>query len=184
MNITELIAQGIGLVAMVCNILSYQGKNQKSVLALQLIGNSLFAANYLLLGATVGAILNVIGTIRALVFLKKDTFKADHLAWLFFFGATYISVYILNFTLLGKEPTAKNLILEILPVIGMFALNIGYRLKEASAIRKCGLISSPAWLIYNLSVGSWGAILCEIFTLISIFVGMLRHDSKRSNHAK
>jgi hypothetical protein len=60
----------------------------------------------------------------------------------------------------------------------MLALNIGFMLKDAAAVRKCGLVSSPSWLIYNLVVGSWGAIICEVLTLISIFIGMARHDQK------
>ena len=72
-NITnELIAQLIGIVAMAFNILSYQGKKQSSVIAMQLCGGALFAINYLLLGAAVGGLLNVIATVRAIVFLFKD----------------------------------------------------------------------------------------------------------------
>lgn len=178
MNPTEIIAQIVGIFAMLFNILSYQGKNQKTVIALQLIGGALFAINFLLLGALVGGILNILATIRAIVFLFKDKLKADRLPWLFGFVASYIVVYILNFTAFGKEPTAFNLIVEVLPVIGMLALNIGFMLKNASDVRKCGLVSSPAWLIYNIIVGSWGAIACEALTLISIFVGMLRYDNK------
>ena len=172
----EIIAQIVGIFAMLFNILSYQGKKQKTVIALQLIGGALFAINFLLLGALVGGILNILATIRAIVFLFKDKLKADRLPWLFGFVASYIVVYILNFTAFGKEPTAFNLIVEVLPVIGMLALNIGFMLKNASDVRKCGLVSSPAWLIYNIFVGSWGAIACEALTLISIFVGMFRHD--------
>ena len=148
------------------------------MIALQLIGGALFAVNFLMLGALVGGILNILATIRAIVFLFKDKLKADRLPWLFGFVASYIVVYILNFTAFGKEPTAFNLIVEVLPVIGMLALNIGFMLKNASDVRKCGLVSSPAWLIYNIIVGSWGAIACEALTLISIFVGMLRYDNK------
>ncbi len=174
----EIIAQVIGIIAMMFNILSYQGKQQRTVITLQLFGATLFSVNYLLLGATVGGILNILAAIRAVVFIFKDKLKADRISWLIAFTATYISVYILNFTVFGKEPTAFNLIIEILPVIGMLALNIGFRLKNSAGIRKCGLISSPAWLIYNIVAGSWGAIICEMITLISIFVGMFRHDKK------
>jgi hypothetical protein len=145
---------------------------------MQLCGGALFSVNFLLLGATVGGVLNIIATVRAVIFLFKEKLKADRLPWFFVFLSLYIAVYVLNFTLWGKEPTAFNLIIEMLPVIGMTALNIGFRLKNASDVRICGLISSPAWLIYNIAAGSWGGILCEIFTLISIFIGMLRHDKK------
>ena len=99
--------------------------------------------------------------------------------WLVAFMASYIAVYLLNFALWGAELTPINLLVELLPVIGILALNIGFRLKNASDVRKCGLISSPAWLIYNIVVGSWGASLCEVLTLISIFAGMFRLDKKK-----
>lgn len=175
----EIIAQIIGVVAMVFNIVSYQGKKKETIIILQLVGGTLFAVNFLMLGAAVGGILNILAAIRAVVFYFEDKFKANHISWLVAFTASYIAVYILNFTVLGKEPTAFHLIIEILPVIGMLALNIGFRFKESAKIRKCGLISSPAWLIYNIAAGSWGAIICESFTLISIFVGMIRHDKNK-----
>lgn len=174
----EIIAQAIGIVAMVFNILSYQGKKQKTVITLQLFGGLLFAVNFWMIGAKVGGILNVIAVIRALVFLFKDKLKADSVFWLIGFILSYIVVYILTFTTFGTELTPWTLIRELLPVIGMTALSVGFRLKDAANIRKCGLVSSPAWLLYNIAVGSWGAIICETLTLISIFVGMFRHDKK------
>lgn len=180
MTSTETIAQIIGVVAMLFNVLSYQGKKQKTVIALQLCGGALFAVNYLLLGAAVGGILNILATIRAVIFLFKEKLKADRLPWLFGFVTLFIAVYILNFTVFGKEVTAANLIIEILPVIGMTSLNIGFRLKDAAAVRRCGLVSSPCWMIYNLAVGSYGAIFCEIFSLSSVIIGMLRHDKKKA----
>ena len=174
----EIIAQAIGIVAMVFNILSYQGKKQKTVITLQLFGGLLFAVNFWMIGAKVGGILNVIAVIRALIFLFKDKLKAESVFWLIGFILSYIVVYILTFTTFGTEFTPWTLIRELLPVIGMTALSVGFRLKDAANIRKCGLVSSPAWLVYNLAVGSWGAIICEALTLISIFVGMFRHDKK------
>ncbi len=176
----QLVAQGIGILAMILNIVSYQGKKQSTVIALQLMGGMLFAISFLMLGQMIGGILNVIATVRALIFLFKDKLKADRFPWFIFFIATYLAVYVLNFTLFGKEPTVKNLLIEVLPVIGMIALNIGFRLKNASDVRKLGLVSSPAWLIYNAFAGSIGAIICEAVTLVSIFIGMFRHDRKNS----
>ncbi len=178
MNPIEIIAQIIGIIAMLFNIFSYQCKKQKAVIALQLFGGALFSINYLLLGAVVGGILNILATVRAIVYLFKEKLKADRLPWFVGFVLSYVTVYVLNFTLFGTELTPFNLAIELLPVIGMVALNVGFRLKDAAAVRKCGLVSSPAWLIYNVIVGSWGAIICEILTLISIFLGMLRHDKK------
>ena len=177
----EIIAQCAGILAMLFNIFSYQSKQQKWIIAMQLCGGALFSVNFLLLGATVGGVLNIIATVRAVIFLFKEKLKADRLPWFFGFLFLYIAVYVLNFTLWGKEPTAFNLTIEMLPVIGMTALSIGFRLKKASDVRRCGLVSSPAWLIYNIAAGSWGAIACEVMTLISIVIGMLRHDKASQN---
>ena len=51
------------------------------------------------IGAMVGGLLNIIATLRAVVFLFKDKLKADSIPWFIFFVSTYITVYILNFTL-------------------------------------------------------------------------------------
>lgn len=178
MTPTEIIAQAFGLAAMVFNVLSYQGKKQSTVIAMQMCGSILFAVNYLMLGATVGGILNMICIVRAVVFLFKDKLRTDHPLWMVGFILTYIAVYVLSFTVFEKEVTVFNLIIEVLPVIGMVALTVGYRLKRAADVRKCGLISSPSWLIYNIAAGSWGATICEILALVSIVVGMFRHDKK------
>ena len=50
----EIVAQIIGIAAMAFNIISYQGKKQSTVIALQLVGGALFAINFLMLGAVVG----------------------------------------------------------------------------------------------------------------------------------
>jgi len=176
MDTYEIVAQAVGLVAMAFNIISYQGKKQSTVILLQLFGGTLFAVNYLMLGATVGGVLNIIGAVRAIVFLFKDRLKTDRLPWLIGFVASYLVIYVLNFMVFGKEVNARNLIIEILPVIGMVSLTIGYRLKKAGDVRKFGLISSPAWLTYNIIVGSWGATLCKVITLGSILLGMFRYD--------
>ena len=178
MEFIEIIAQIIGIIAMMFNILSYQCKSRQAIIALQLIGAALFSVNFLMLGATVGGILNILAVIRAVIYMFKDKFKADTIYWFVAFVASYILIYVLNFTVFGKEATLFNLIVEILPVIGMTALNVGYRLKNSRNIRTCGLISSPAWLIYNIIAGSFGAIICETFTIISIIIGILRHDKK------
>lgn len=180
MNITSFIAQIVGLFAMAFNIFSYQQRTQKRAIAFQLGGSILFAINYLMLGAVVGGILNAVGIVRALVFLNKEKLHADRPVWLAGFTAAYLLSYVLTFTVFGKEATAFNLIVEFLPVIGMTATTISFRLSDAKAIRRFGLISSPSWLVYNIVSFSLGAIICEVLSLGSIFIGMFRLDRKKA----
>jgi hypothetical protein len=175
----ELIAQAIGLAAMAFNITSYQRKTRMGVIGFQLWGSVLFALNFYLLGATVGAMMNVLSAIRAIVFLNREKLRANHPAWLAGFVAAFLLSYALTFTAFGTEATFKNLLVEFLPVIGMTATTVSFRYTEAKTIRRFGLIASPSWLIYNLFAGSLGAIACEVLSLGSILLGIWRMDRKK-----
>ena len=179
MDTIEITAQIIGIVAMFFNLFSYQQKTRKGAIICQLFGTILFTVNFFMLGATVGAIMNFIGALRAVIFINKEKLKADHVGWFIGFTVIYLASYVLTFTVLDKEPTAMNFILEFLPVIGMVATTHSYRLTDAKAIRKFGLISSPVWLIYNIANFSVGAIICEVLSLASIIIGIVRLDKKK-----
>lgn len=176
MDTVEWIAQIIGILAMLFNILSYQQKTRTGAIAFQLGGALLFAVNFGMLGAVVGSILNAVAAVRAVVFLNRDKFQANRIIWLVGFIAVYIASYALTFTVLDKEPTLANLLIEFLPVIGMTATTISFRFTDAKAIRRFGFISSPCWLIYNIANFSIGAIACEVLSLCSILIGIFRLD--------
>lgn len=174
----NLTAQLIGIAAMGFNILSYQQKTRSRAIAFQLGGALLFSVNFFLLGAIVGSILNIVAAVRAVVFLNKDKLRANHPAWLAGFILVYLLSYVLTFTVFGKEATPVNLLVEFLPVIGMTATTVSFRMSDAKAIRRFGLISSPSWLIYNIANFSIGAIACEVLSLCSIVIGIFRYDRK------
>ena len=180
MDSTQFLAQAVGIAAMAFNILSYQRKTRSGVIAFQLCGSALFAVNFLLLGAVMGCILNIISAVRAIVFLNREKLRANHPAWMAGFLLTYLVSYGLTFTVLGKEATIINLVVEFLPVIGMTATTLSFRMTNARAIRRFGLISSPSWLVYNIAVFSLGAIICEVLSLGSIVIGIRRLDQKHS----
>ena len=180
----RIAAQIIGIFAMLFNILSYQQKNKTQIVALQLFGSTLFSIHFFMLGAYMGGLLNVIGIFRAIVFLKEDCFHAKHWAWLFGFVAIYLLSYLLTFTVFEKAFTLSNGIIELLPVIGMTATTFAFRAKSAKSTRLLGFVSSPAWLIYNVISVSIGAICCELFSLLSILIGLLRFDVKNKEGLK
>ena len=148
-------------------------------LLLGVVGGLLFAINFFMLGAYSGGLLNAVAVIRAILFLKKDMFKTDKLFWLPIFVAVYLMAFVATFTVFQKEFTTVNALLEILPVIGMTASTVAFRLGEGKLIRRYSLISSVAWLIYNIAALSVGAICCEAFSIVSIFVGMYRFDREK-----
>ncbi len=181
MGFYDIAAQGIGIVAMLFNILSYQQKSSKGVIVMQLFGGALFAVNFFMLGAVVGGMLNVIAVFRAIVYSNKEKFRAESRTWLYLFISLYIASYILTFTLFGKAFTAASAILELLPVIAMTATTIGFYVNKAKFIRKMGLICCPSWLIYNICNLAVGATICEAVSICSIIIGILRYDIKKKS---
>lgn len=172
----ELVAQIIGIIGMAFNVLSFNNKSAKTVIAFQFFGSLFFSVNYFMLGAPVGALLNLFGIIRAVVFYNKERFKSESPIWIAAFACVYVAIYVLSFTVFGSEATPKNLILELLPVLGTLVTTVSFRFKEARLIRRLGLFSSPLWLTYNIFKLTIGGICCEALNLVSIIIGMLRFD--------
>ena len=176
----ETVAQIIGIFAAAMNILSYQCKSKSKLIFIQIFCSLIFTANYLMLGAVVGGLMNGIAVIRAIFFLYKDKWHLNEKLLIGSFIAAFIASYVLAFTVFEVEPIPKNFIIEILPVIGMSAVTVSFNMKNATAVRIIGItLSSPGWLVYNVCSGSIGAILCEVFSLASLAVGIIRHDIKR-----
>lgn len=174
----DLFAQAVGIVAMTFNILSYQQKKASRVITFQFFGSVLFALNYLLMGAPIGMCMNIVGIMRATVYMNREKLRADHIGWLILFISLYVTSYILSFTVLGMEFTPFNALIELLPVIGMTATTISFRMQNAATIRKFGFIGSPCWLTYNAVHFAIGGMICEIFSLCSIVIGLIRYDLK------
>ena len=177
----EIVAQIFGIIGMIFNLLVFQQKTHKGVTACQFFAAAAFCANYLMLGAFVGGILNLVGALRALVFFFKEKTKANSVVWLIIFILAFSASYPLTFFAFGTEPTTKNLIIELLPVVAMIIITVSLRLGSAKAVRFMGLFSSPMWLVYNAFSGSIGAIASEILNLISMIIGIIRLDIKGKN---
>ncbi len=175
----DIAAQIIGIVAMAFNILAYQFKKRESVIVCHLFGSTLFAISFFMLGAFTGGILNAVDTVRGVIFYDKKKLNADHPAWIAGFIVIYVLSYIATFTVFSKDFTLFNALIEILPVVGLTAMTLGYSKDNSRSIRLMGLISSPSWLIYNVATVAIGAIICEVLSLISIVLGIVRHDIKK-----
>ena len=169
----EILAQSLGFVGLGLILLSFQFPRQKTVIRVQLYSSLVFAVHYLLLGAVTGALLNVIGICRALIFSNREHSWAQKKWWLPLFCVSYCAVYVLMFTIWGMEPSAKNLSLELLPVIGSLATTIGFRLDNLT-MRKLALVNGATWVIYAAICGSIGGALTEAVGIVSVLIGMRR----------
>ena len=180
----NIIAQGFGIIGMICNILVFQQKSQRNVLIWQFFAATVFAINFFMLGFVVGGMLNTVGALRSIVFLFKEKTRANNIFWFIFFVLAFGASYPLTFLAFNTKASPKNLIIEVLPVIAMIIATIALRIGLSKYVRRLGLVSSPLWLTYNCFSGSIGAIASEILNLIAIIVGIIRLDIKRKDCSK
>ena len=179
--IIKIIGQGFGIIGIILNAITFQEKEQKRICFWQFCGSICFMLNFFMLGAVIGGMLNGLGMIRALVYMFYEKTHANHPLWFIGFILAYLTSYILSFTVFNIEPTPINFVIEILPVIAMTALSIGYTLNNSKSFRLSAYVSSPCWLVYNIIYLSIGAIITEAINIISITIGTFRHDIKKNN---
>ena len=180
----NIVAQIISIFAMGFNILSFQFKAPKRIMGCQLVGTLLFAISMFMLNAITGGIMNLLGMTRSLVYMNTERIPLSKKSLTILFVVTYFLSYASVFLFFGVEPTLTNLLVELLPVIAMTALSVGYASNNSKIIRRMGFISSPCWFFYGIFVHSIGSILCEMICFGSIIVGIIRHDlGKKQKHS-
>ena len=162
----DIVGQILSIIGMVLTIASFQMKTRKQIILMQTAGSVFFLFSYLLLESWSAVYLNVVFLIRNIVFyFGKDKKWAEHKAWLF---GLLVAVIIAGF--IGFRSW-----LDILPIIGSVFSTIAMYMKSENMLRLFKLGDSPCWLIYNCTVPSTGGIICEIFNIISIIVGLIRY---------
>jgi len=176
-DVNPIIIQGIGFVGVLFFILSYQIKSNKMLFLMQLLGTATFCCQFLLLGATSGAA-NLIGIIvrNALLMKYRDwawiRSKWTEIVFLIFFTIAFIATW--------QGP------ISLLPYAAVVGTTIAYWTDNAQKIRLSQLIGSPCTLLYDLMIRSWGGVLSETITLLSIIISIFRfgwHDLAESKAA-
>ena len=161
-----MIAQIIGVIALILAVLSFQQKTHRYIVMFQLAANFAFVLHFGLLGAYTGAILNAVALLRSVVFVNKGKKWADNKLWLWLFCALSVAAGIF---------TWQN-VLSVLPILGMVCTTVAFWIKTPKYVRLCALPSSPLWLVYNFVSSAWGGVLTEVINMASIVIAIVRLD--------
>ena len=175
------LAQLLGIFGLGCNVISYQQKKKVTLILCQLFGGLFFSIHFFMLGDYIGAMLNAIALVRAIIFAKVIKTRSSERIWMWIFLLLCTATYPLTFTVFGGEASPFTLGLKLLPVIAMCVGTVSFTMENAGKVRFLSLFNSPLWLINNIVEVSWGGILCETLSLVSIVLGIVRHDIKRNN---
>lgn len=161
-----MLGQVLSVIGMALTIASFQMKTRKQIILMQTAGSVFFLLSYLLLESWSAVYLNIVFLIRNVVFyFSKDKKWAQHKVWL---GALLCAV-------IAAGSVGFRSWLDILPIVGSVFGTVAMYMKNENMLRLLKLGDSPCWLIYNCTIPSTGGIICEVFNMVSIVVGLLRY---------
>ncbi|MCR4674401.1 MAG: YgjV family protein [Lachnospiraceae bacterium] len=168
----EVFTQVIGFVAMFFSVFSFQMNSHKKIILMQMAATVCFAIQYYLLGAYTGMVVDIIATVRSMIFyFREDKEWARSKWWIVIFMAAFAVSGIFTY----ESPVS------LLAIFAMMLNTISFACTKPKLVRTTILISSPMFLIYNIIMASMGGIVNEVFVEISSVVGLLRYDIKGKN---
>lgn len=167
---SQWIIQGIGFAGMILFLLSYQFKSNRTLFLLQALGCGMFILQFGLMGAYSGCASLTINLARNMLLLKYKDWS-----WVrskYTLAAVIMALAaILYFTWAGP--------ISLLPFIGVSVSSIGYWTDDPKRIRLSQIAcNSPASLIYDILIGSWGGVVSETLSIGSILISFFRFSCK------
>ena len=163
----NLVAQGVGMFALVFAVLSFQNNKRNLILLFLGAAQVIFILHFALLGVWTAAAMNIVGSTRTFFFVFKGRKK-----WMD--GNFVMYVFICLFLIAGVLSWQNWL--SILPIVAMIIETIGLWQKDTRRIRFIVFIPHPVWLVYNFIHGSYPGVLTEVFIVTSLIIGIIRFD--------
>ena len=171
MNIIIFIAQISGITAMILCVVSLQCRSNRNFFIYQELAALLFAANFCMLGAWGGALMNLFGIIRPELLRHEKVAKSK-----LTLSGLLLLLLICAITAVFFFNEKWYLMLIVLPAQAAGTYFMWTR--NGKNIRLCQLFAvSPLWLTYNflLPVPSIGGILNESINICSGLLALFRY---------
>lgn len=166
-----VIAQIVGLLAVITFFLSYQQKTRKRILIWNFTARALYIIQYFMLGAFEGVIINIVGIACLIIAQNKETkFIKNHLC---------LFVVVTSLLMIAAGLLSYRNIFSLCPILGALLHTGAFWITREKTIRQVSLIGSPFWFIYNISSKAYGSAVGDIMTLTSIITAMYRYDLKK-----
>jgi hypothetical protein len=166
----KFVPQIIGFIAVATFLLSYQMKERRNIIIVNVISRILYIVQYCLLGAFSGAILDSIGIISSVIAEKKNVpFIKKHTKLIIILCGAVVLAAALSIALVNKS------LLDILPIAGVFLHTGAFWITDEKIIRKVSFAGSPFWLVYNFLSHAYGSAVGDILTMVSIVTAMIKY---------
>ena len=165
----EIISIIFGIGAMLSLFSVYQQKTRKGILLSKLTADVCWVVHYLCIGATAGAIPNLVGAFRECVYVNRKKQRwASCAVWPVLF-------ILINLALgLGTFDTA----FDLLPIVASAFVTVLLWIDNPTLTKVGCLPVCTAFLIYDVSVGSYIGIVNESLSILSILIFLIKRRRK------
>lgn len=167
-----IIAQILGIMAVIAFLLSFQFKTRRSIILVNLTSRIFYILQYIFLGAFEGAILDFIGLVSSFIARNKEK---EYIAN--YYKGFIISI---NIILLIAGILVYENIFSLFAMIGIFFEIMALFFTKEKNIRILSLISAPFWLVYNFANAAYGSAVGCVLVIVSIVIAMFRLDLKKN----
>lgn len=166
--INTLLIQGIGAIGYSTLAFSYYKEKKEQILLMQIIAYIFFTIHYYLLNGITGAICNLIGLVALVTIYVFEKYNLGNK--LFISITCMLAVFLINII------TFQNFF-SIFPIIASIIVIISFLDNNEKNIRIIGVIAAVCWLIYAIAYKSYISIVFEVFTLIGVFIALLKNNN-------
>ena len=169
----KIIANIVGVCAVILFVLSYQFKTKRKIILCNVASRVLYVTQYLLLFAFEGAVLDVVGILASV--LAQNSEKG--------FVKKHIKIFIIvtNIVIIGSGILLYKNLFSLLPMMGVLLHTGAFWLKNEKYIRIVSFLGSPFWFVYNLFTCAYGSALGDVLTMCSIVSAIYRYYIKKRN---
>lgn len=158
MKITSLI---FGIGAMIALFSVYQQKTRKGILCSKLTADICWVVHYLCIGGVAGAIPNLVGIFRELVFVQRKKHRwANLIVWPVLFIAVNFGLGLRTFY------SAFN----ILPIAASAIVTVLLWIDNPFVTKLLSIPVCTSFLIYDIHIGSYIGCVNESVSVLSILV--------------
>lgn len=166
-----IIGQILGIVAPIVTFISYQVNSKNKLLLLQTAANVAICISYLLLGASSGFALNIVGTIRNMTFFFLDPKSRTN----------RICAVILALAMGGAGLLSWEGPISLVLMVALMANTIFMSFGDPQLLRKSVIGTSSLILIYNLLMANptIGGIMNESIAIVASIIGVLIYRKKK-----
>ena len=173
MDLIEIIAMIVGVIAVTFYILGYLQKKRQNIIILNVTSRILYILQYILLGAFSGAALDVAGAASSILAERKNKIP-------FIKKHTKLFVILLDIVIVIVGLVIYKNIYDLLPIVGVLLHTSAFWIDDEKTIRRVSFLGSPFWLVYNFLSGAYPSCIGDIMSMVSIAIAMIRYgDFKR-----